>query len=735
MLLLLMQHTTLAQGIDSAESVKYLSEITVVGRSSNLDIQQLPEIVGTSIYAGKKSSLIVLENVKGNVVNNTMRQVFAKVPGIQVWESDGSGIQIGIAARGLSPNRSWEFNVRQNGYDIAADPYGYPEAYYNPPLQAVQRVEIIRGQGALQYGPQFGGLLNYVLRNGSELKKILEVQSQQTIGSYALFNSFHAVGGKSKKFQYYSFYDHRSGDGYRNNSNFYTNNGYATIGYEINDKIQITAEIMKSHIRSQQPGGLLDIDLDKDIRKSYRSRNWMDIEWSTQALIAKWKPKPLAEVEIKIFGVHGDRNSVGFMPTAGIVIPDTIHSKTGLYNPRNLNTDLYRNYGCELKMLNYFYLWGMKHHLSSGIRYFAGSTRRFVAEGKGSAGIEYDMNLVDKFWTRDLQFSSFNTAFFLENIFRLNNKVLFIPAIRYEYIEGSASGRVGFDGSRPILLNETKRTRNFIISGIGIEYHLNKHVEMYGNISQAYRPVQFADLSAPPTTDVVDQQLKDSKGYNVDGGIRGKYGEAFIFDVSIYYLQYQNRIGTLLQQKQDGSYFNYRTNLGNSSSKGIEGLIETSVCRKILYPRKLELRLFSSLAFNDSKYGDFRAITKVNNQLVEINLRNKLVENAPACIMRSGFTIGFKNLTLTSQMSHTGAVYTDANNTVLPTSNGTIGRIPSYTVYDLTLMWKFKHAQIKAGVNNLTDQVYFTRRATGYPGPGLMPADGRTYFFTIGYKF
>jgi len=160
---------------------KYLADITVVGRNSRADVHFLPEIVGVNINAGKKNSLIVVDNVQGNVVTNTMRQVVAKIPGIQIWESDGSGIQIGIAARGLSPNRSWEFNTRQNGYDIAADPYGYPEAYYNPQLQAVQRIEIIRGHGSLQYGPQFGGMVNYILRNGSEINKPFEFETQQTV--------------------------------------------------------------------------------------------------------------------------------------------------------------------------------------------------------------------------------------------------------------------------------------------------------------------------------------------------------------------------------------------------------------------------------------------------------------------------------------------------------------------------------------------------------------------------
>jgi Fe(3+) dicitrate transport protein len=228
---------------------RYLEEVTVVGRYSKSDYHQMPEVVGTNIYAGKKNALIVLDNVQGNISTNTMRQVMAKVPGIHVWESDPSGIQIGIAARGLSPNRSWEFNTRQNGYDIAADPFGYPEAYYNPQLQAVQRIEIVRGQGSLQYGPQFGGLINYILRNGSEINKKFEFETQQTVGSNALFNSFNAIGGKTDKVHYYSFFDHRNGDGFRNNSEYFANSAYGTFTYYLTKKFSLTTEVMHSHTR------------------------------------------------------------------------------------------------------------------------------------------------------------------------------------------------------------------------------------------------------------------------------------------------------------------------------------------------------------------------------------------------------------------------------------------------------------------------------------------------------
>jgi Fe(3+) dicitrate transport protein len=44
-------------------------------------------------------------------------------------------------------------------------------------------------------------------------------------------------------------------------------------------------------------------------------------------------------------------------------------------------------------------------------------------------------------------------------------------------------------------------------------------------------------------------------------------------------------------------------------------------------------------------------------------------------------------------------------------------------------MWK-----VEGSVNNVANRMYFTRRATGYPGPGILPSDGRTYFVTVQVK-
>lgn len=701
---------------------KSLPDITVVGRNSRSDYQQLPEVVGTSIYAGKKNALIVLDNVQGNVTTNTMRQVLAKVPGIHIWESDPSGIQIGIAARGLSPNRSWEFNIRQNGYDIAADPFGYPEAYYNPQLQSVQRIEVVRGQGSLQYGPQFGGLVNYILRNGSEIKEKMEFETQQTVGSNAMFNSYNAMGGKTTRWHYYTFFDHRNGDGWRNNSRYYTNAGYGTATYYFNPKLSLTAELMHSHIRSQQPGGLTDAQVKEDPRQSLRQRNWFDITWTTPALILNYQVNEHTKWNTKLFATIGDRNSVGYLQS--ITVADSINPSTGTFNNRIVNLDQYRNYGMESRFITDYKLGNISNTLSAGVRLYTGTTYR-RADGKGTTGSDYDVAVTGNY-PRDIHFRSDNAAVFAENIIRISKKILLVPGIRFEWLKGNAAGRNGYtSGGTAILLQNITRSRSFLLAGMGAEYHTSAGTEIYANYSQAYRPIQFANLQAPPTTDVVDENLEDARGYNLDLGYRGKIKDYLQFDISLFYLQYNNRVGTITVNGTPS--YRLITNVGNSTSKGIETYAEFNLLRLLSKTKKTDLLIFGSYGYTDARYSS-------NHK--DAATSGKRLENAPRNIFRAGITGGSSKILLTLQLNHTSETFSDANNTITPTTNGNNGLIPAYTIADITAVVKLKkNLTIKTGVNNVADKIYFTRRAGGYPGPGALPGDGRTFFLSAGVKF
>jgi Fe(3+) dicitrate transport protein len=712
-----------------------LPELTVVGSGSKSDIHQLPQIVGTQIYAAKKSSLVVMDNVHGNIVSNTMRQVLAKVPGVFVWESDGSGLQINVAARGLSPNRSWEFNVRQNGFDIAADPYGYPEAYYNPQLQSVQRIEVVRGHGSLQYGPQLGGMINYILKNGSEFAKAFQVETNQTTGSNGLFNSFNALGGKTKKINYYVFYDWRQGDGWRKNNTFNSHTFSGSFTYKINSRVNITTEVTRWTSLAKQPGGLTDAQFRTDARQSVRARNWFELQWLTSGITLDYAINLNQKLNIKLFSIVADRGSLGFTPKEGIVMPDTIHSKTGTYANRTVDLDRYRNYGMEARYLLHYKLGQQLSSLSTGIRLYQGGTNRFRG-GVGSTGVDFTLQREpNTLWTADIHYESSNVALFTENLFQITQRFLIVPGFRYEYITAQASGYNSLANNNPVYIQNQSRSRNILLLGIGTEYALSRSTILYANATQSYRPVQFGDLTAAPTTDVIDQNLTDASGLNIDIGYRGTYSNHLKFDVSAFYLDYQNRIGTLKQQRADGNFYNFRTNVGSSSTKGFEAFVEASVSHFLSMPKNTgNISVFGSYAYNDARYGSFKVVSEVNSTLVETNYRNKQVEYAPENIVRTGITYDYKNFFITGQTSYTDQVFADANNTVAPSNNGQNGLIPAYTVYDVSAGYNHKSGiKVRAGINNVTNEIYFTRRSGGYPGPGLLPADGRTAFVSIGY--
>jgi Fe(3+) dicitrate transport protein len=188
-------------------------------------------------------------------------------------------------------------------------------------------------------------------------------------------------------------------------------------------------------------------------------------------------------------------------------------------------------------------------------------------------------------------------------------------------------------------------------------------------------------------------------------------------------LQYNNRIGTIIP---DGQTYRFITNVGNSTSKGLELFAEYDFARILHMNSSKIFSLFHSYSFTDARYA--------SNHLLA-GTRGKRVENAPRHIVRAGLTAGYKKLSLTLQYNFVDQTYSDANNTKDPTPNGQTGLIPSYHLTDMTISYQYKNKfEIKSGLNNLFDARYFTRRAGGYPGPGVLPGDGRRGFLTIGFK-
>ena len=724
-----------SQDLEQNDTVKKLNQITVYSKA--LPVDRLPEIQANVIFSGKKNEVLHLSSINANVATNNARQVFAKVPGVSVWENEGSGIQINIGVRGLSPNRSWELNTRQNGYDISSDVFGYPEAYYNPPLEAVENIQFVRGGASLQFGPQFGGMVNYVLKR--EKEKPFSFETQNTVGSYGLLSSYNAIGGKLKKFSYYLYNHSRKGNGWRENSRYEIRNTHAFVEYQFNENTKLSGEFTNMDYEMQQAGGLTDIQFSENPQQSFRERNWFGTPWNIASINFDAKLSSRLTLNVKAFGLIGERNSVGFTATPNTA--DAINPTTLDYANRQVDRDFYKNIGLETRSIFSYSIGKQNQNLAFGVRvYNANTTRKQL--GKGTTGSNFDLTVSNKY-PRELNFETKNLAFFAENLFKITKNLSVTPGIRFENIKSSIDGRLNIISGNDVAVAPNELERNKILGGIGVEYKLSK-TNFYTNFSQAYRPVLFSDLSPPANTDIIDPNLKDADGFNFDLGYRGTLFDVLNFDVNYFYLRYNNRIGGIRKYNNNdptqGTYL-YRTNLGESINKGFEGYADINITKAFKVNNQIgAFHFFATISDINAKYTDFE-ITKTSGTAPNViitteNLKGKRVEYAPSFIYNFGLTWDYKNFSTTVQNRRSGLVYTDANNTENPSANGVTGKLEGYKVFDLSMEYRFldKKLNIRGGINNLDNTIYATRRSSGYPGPGILPNEGRSFYLSIGAK-
>ena len=710
---------------------KMLEQVNVTTSRGKNGIGQLRDVEGTMIFAGKKTEVLIPDSLDANTAQNNPRQILGRVPGMNFSETEGSGFPSnGIGLRGLNPTQSIEMNTRQNDYNIAGDVYGYPETYYTPPMEAIDRIEIIRGAASLQFGPQLGGVVNYLIKQ--PVDKPLEVEVQQTYGSFGLFNTFTSAGGTYKNLYYYGYVQYKNTEGWRPNSNFDALTGFAQLGYKFNEKWKADIEYSLLRNTIKMPGGLTDAEFNANPDQSTRSRNWITTPWNILAAKAEGRISDRTSISVLSSYMASQRDLVWKNEDGGPQVADSISTLTNQYVPREVEREIFNSSTNEVRLLTNYNIGKMNNSLAVGTRFFYGKMVRDEG-GPGSTGSDFDMNLYGGTYENALNFTTTNAAIFAENIFRFGTHFSITPGFRLEYLHSAATGYITDTGGAIVNVNKSQ-DRKFPLGGTGLQYRFTKAGSLYANISQAYKPIDYSSLYPIGVASKVDPNLKDASGYNADFGWRATIHEYLNFDIGAFYLAYNNRIGLISLTGNNGNPYTYRTNVANSVNKGAESYIELvpiKIFRK--GATKWKISLYNSLSYIDARY------VSANPNLVDdnggvINIKGNHVEYSPNMIERTGLTLGYKKLSVTGQYSYTGLSYGDANNTVSG-NNSIVGIIPAYHVFDLSGTLKIRNYNFKAGVNNLLDNHYFTMRTDEYPGPGIIPALGRSFYVSVGGKF
>ena len=709
--------SALSQKEDSIK-IHSLNEVIVTGFKTVRGTGHMPEVNNGIIYAGKKNEVILVDSLDANKAISNTRQILGRIPGLNIVETETGGFTAnGIATRGLNPIQSIEMNSRQNGYNISADVYGYNEAYYIPPMEAVQRIEMVRGAASLQFGAQFGGLVNYVIKD-IPANKPFEFTTSQTIGSFGLFNSFNSIGGNYKKFSYYAFLQYRNMDGYRPNSQQWQLSGFGKVQYNASEKLNVGIEYSLLRNQLKMPGGLSDSMFNVSSKISTRARNWLKSPWNIISAHINYTPSENSTISLKTTYLFSNRSLVWRNEDGGPKALDEIDPSTNAFVPREVGKEDMNNITTELRFSQNYQLGNQQSTLAGGLRYAYAWFKR-QGGGEGTTGSDFDLSISGD-WGYDLNYTTANIAPFIENIFRIGNKLSITPGFRFEYLNSTSNG---YKTSNNVKQNtQENRYRTFPLFGIGMEYKATNNTNFYGNFSEAYRPIDYSQLTPFGITSKIDPNLKDAYGFNADLGYRGTIKNFLNFDVGVFYMAYNNRIGVVvLTDPSTSNQYAYRTNIANSVHNGIESYIEFNLLKFLNQKSNYGLSIFNSFAYIDAKYtsGEFKG---------------NRVEAAAKTINRVGLIFNSKQFSTTLQMNNVGDAYGDASNA--KTSDDPIaGYIPAYTVLDFSATYKIQNYAVKFGSNNLTDKSYFTRRTDEYPGPGIIPSIGRSFYIGLTVKF
>lgn len=654
------------------------------------------EIENGKVLTGKKSTVVDLQEQPA-VVNNELRQTFARLPGLLLSEQQIPG-HFNINYRGLGDPHESEFvSFFENGIPLASDWFGYPTMYYLPPVDRVERIAFVRGGSSLLYGPQPGPSINFITRV-PETSTDVSMRSRHTGGEDGLYATYNELSGGTENFGWLLSYDHRVFDGTRNNADSDVDGASVSLFWRQSDAASWRLDYYSYDSESGEAGRLPNIvyDTRPDWTSTPNNRLWIEREMAV--LSHHFGFSDTTAVDAKLWHTRMDRDS----ERQPRILPGSL--------PINVftayDTQEFSNTGLDARITHD---WGSNHTLTFGMTHYVDDSPRSQVNIP-----EVNVIATTSFvQARDTQY----TAVFAESVFRFDRWSL-IPAARFEWLE--------YDIFEESVLSTNPRApidRSFDqdvpLLGLGATYDWTElQLQAYGNVSQGYRPMRFDDVASPTNNLSLNNDPDVAESLNVELGLRGSPVAGLFLDVSLFRIDFKDKIEN---QRDPDTAIDTRTNSGDARHQGIELAAEYDF---FAGTGDSHLSVFGSASFLDAE------ITSSNNA----NLIGNTPAYAPDHVFKAG--VIYRNsdwlklaLTGTAVDDH---FWQDSN------ANGGSGVniinavVPSYEVFDLSAEWVInRHFTLLGGVNNLFDQNYYSR----VRGDGIEPAAERTPYLGVEVGF
>lgn len=691
------------------------------------------------------------------------------VPGVNGFGDDGFGnSRLSIGIRGLNPRRSARVLVLEDGVPIQPAAYIYPNMYYNPPVERLEEIEVIKGSGSIKYGPQtMGGVINYITRRPrNEFGGMLML----TGGTNGYVSAFAEIGGwGNDKVHPELQLLYKRGDGYRDNNTFEQIN--ATLKTNIiakeNKKLYLKYNLNMEDNQATYTG-LTEYSFRANPRFNPKKNDEFKVfRTSLDAIYEVQINKHLVAVT-KAYASYFDRDwwreddmfiratSLGAYLNGQDVEAQNYTSATDLVRVGNGQTNFgilrtFATMGIEQNYNYEFKLFGKEASLNAGGRYHY---ERFMDNFKvGSSPADRDGALYQVVTVTDTatgvtseyrealaravsrNFTTTALSLYAQQNIKFTNRFSMRFGARLEAFEQEVVDRL--QGSK-----YNDKTTVVVLPGAGFNLEASKDLTLFGSAHRGFTPPQSGSFSLPfvnnsnqNTENSLD--LAAEKSWNYELGFRTKNRWANL-EVAGFMLDIEDMVAAARS-----AVF---LNLGKVQSYGIEagGQLKLSELSAFLPDINFAYTYLQSKVVNaltpshlNSRYEAFRR--DASGALVEINdtidISGNEMPYAPHHTLNVGLSKSFGfGLSLRADFKFVSQSFSDFENltedfvenaTYLDANGNTrkylgfrgdAGPVPAYYLINLSASYTFKKKwRVFASVKNLLDNIYISSRLHSHP--------------------
>ena len=686
---------------DSTRLVR-IPEVTILGGAQNELFTSIPG----SVSKVSAKEIRLLAPVSSN-------EVFRRVPGLNVVDEEGIGLRANIGIRGMDPDRSRTVLVLEDGVPVALGPYGEPELYYTPVIDRMAGVEVLKGSGQIQYGPQtIGGVINYITAEAP-------TEAQTTVrlrgGGRGYFSSLASYGNTFGNTGLLVTYLHKRAD------------NLGPVQFRLHDlTMKLTVRLNERNALRLKLGAY-----DEFSNASYLGLTQTQYERGGQDYqqLAPHDRLPIrrysmsaghtlrfsdrVQLNTTAFGYTTNRNwqrqDFSLSPTAanqtGVVWGDPSVPEGAVYM-QNSNGHRNRQFqvaGLEPRLTVNYALGGRSGELATGVRVLhEQAEEQYVvgkkADARGGDQRDYEIRT-------GLAFSAF-----AQNKLELSSRWSATVGLRSEYFGYERDIRRGLFtvNGRSNQVRDTMVVASSsvaaLIPGAGLNYTLNERATIFAGVHRGFAPPRIKDAVSGAG---VALQLDAELSWNYELGTRARPLPGLETEVTGFLMDFSNQIIPVsLSSGNAGAGF---LNGGSTRHLGVEGSLALDFARLLTLARPLALDVKAT--YVKATYTDDRFATTPSNE--SRNIKGNQTPYAPNVLLSGGLSAEpLRNLTMRLTGTYVGSQYTDELNTIAAAPHGRTGRISAYHLLDATVLYRLpgNHVSLSLAGKNITNERYIASR-------------------------